>query len=87
MALVPENTYVYSYNSLPQKKKQTVEKSPKGVGEGVPRTATDGDLLWDAIEDDSEDKKEQEVTAEPDVKSEEDFEKQKIKLIKKIQLK
>ena len=85
LGLVPKNTYIYSYNNLPEKKKNQQELSQKadnGEG-GDDNVPTEGDLLWKALGESSPDPKKD----ERDDKSEDDYERQKMNLIKKIQIK
>ena len=73
LALVPENTYIYSYNNLPENKKHQsgVSDNKDSEDKSMP---TEGDLLWNALGDQNSDDKTLK-SPEPDVKSEDEYEK------------
>ena len=92
---MPENTYIYSYNTLPKRRKRSRAKLQEKEGaddQEEPNQTTDGDLLWRELREPrsgsslpSEDRCDS-AGSDADKSDGDDFEKTRAALIKKIQL-
>lgn len=54
---MPDNTYIYSYNALPEKQKglskeKLLENQEEDEEQNAANQTTEGDLLWNAMKDD-----------------------------------
>lgn len=91
MALVPANTFIYSYNNRPLSSSKSrmpfAEASDGNIDSPGMLQTTEGDILWQELRDQQSDTSIVIENKDVSAKSEDGFERQKANLMKKIQLK